>query len=248
MKILIVIITAVFFMGITATGQDTMYIHQNGGMITKIAVNKIDSVIFYQSANPMVFDIDGNGYNIITIGTQTWLRENLRVTRLNDGTTIPLVTDIAAWSHLSTPGFCWYNNDASTYKETYGALYNWYTANTGKLCPTGWHVPNDAEWTTLTAFLGGLEGSGGKMKETGTAHWNSPNEGATNSSGFTALGAGFCDDTGVFGGIREKAFWWTATETSATYARFRSMNCNTANVNSGTYSRMFGYSMRCLRN
>ena len=123
----------------------------------------------------VVQDIDGNNYLTVTIGTQIWMAENLRTTKYNDGTAIPLVTDNTTWANLTTPAYCWYNNDAKTNGSTYGALYNWYSVNTKKLCPTGWHVPNDTEWTTLTTYLGGTAVAGGKLKETGTAHWYSPN-------------------------------------------------------------------------
>jgi len=102
-------------------------------------------------ATGTVTDADGNIYNTVTIGTQTWMVENLKVTKYNDGTAIPLVTDNTAWSNLTTPGYCWYNNDAATNKNTYGGLYNFYTVNTGKLAPTGWHVPpmqNGQQWKT----------------------------------------------------------------------------------------------------
>ena len=130
-------------------------------------------------------DIDGNVYHTVTIGTQIWMVENLKTTRYNDGSPIPFVTDSSSWSNLTTPGYCWYNND-TTNKNTYGALYNWFAVNTGKLAPTGWHVPTDDEWTTLTTYLGGESIAGGKLKETGTTHWRTPNAGATNEIGFTA--------------------------------------------------------------
>ena len=110
-------------------------------------------------------DIDGNAYNKVTIGRQTWLVENLRTTKYNDGTLIPLVQDNTAWSNLITPGYCWFDNDEVANKNPYGALYNWYAVNTGKLCPSGWHVPTDTEWTTLIDNLGGLDVAGGKLKE-----------------------------------------------------------------------------------
>ena len=103
------------------------------------------------------------------IGTQTWMAENLRSTTLNDGTDIPFVPDVTAWAALTTPGYCWFQSDSLGY----GALYNWYTVNTGKLCPEGWHVPADEEWTILTDFLGGKSVAGGKLKEAGTYHWQS---------------------------------------------------------------------------
>jgi uncharacterized protein (TIGR02145 family) len=137
-----------------------------------------------------VTDIDGNIYHTVTIGTQVWMVENLKTTKYRNGDPIPNVTG-NAWAALTTGAYCWYNNDAATYKATYGALYNWYAvADSRNIAPTGWHVPTDAEWTTLTTFLGGESVAGGKLKETGTNHWTSPNTGATNETGFTALPGG----------------------------------------------------------
>ena len=135
----------------------------------------------------IVKDIDGNIYHTVTIGNQVWMVENLKTTRYNDGTAIPNVTDSSVWSKLSTPAYCWYNNDASSYKATYGALYNWYAVNVQKLCPKGWHVASNAEFYALNSFL---DGECGKLKEAGTIHWYSPNKGATNETGFTALPGG----------------------------------------------------------
>jgi uncharacterized protein (TIGR02145 family) len=158
-----------------------------------------------------VKDIDGNVYKTIIIGTQTWMAENLKTTKYNDGTAIPLVTDGVAWTALTTPGYCWYNNDAGSYKDIYGALYNWYTVNTRKLCPIGWHVPSDAEWTTLTNYMGDNV-VGGKLKETGTIHWQSPNKGATNESGFTALPGAFFSSLGIFFDLGIEGGWHSSTE------------------------------------
>ncbi len=99
--------------------------------------------------------VDGNVYNIVIIGTHVWMKENLKTTKYNDGSNIPLVIDSTTWVNLTTPGYCWYNNDATSHKNTYGALYNWYAVNTGKLCPAGWYVPSDTEWQTLMNYLGG---------------------------------------------------------------------------------------------
>jgi uncharacterized protein (TIGR02145 family) len=144
---------------------------------------------------PPVTDGDGNVYNTVTIGTQIWMKGNLKTMKFNYGTSIPNVTDNTTWAGLTSAAYCWYNNDAATYKTTYGALYNWYAvdvaSNDGKnVCPAGWHIPSDAEWTTLTDYLGGASVAGSKLKETGTTHWLSPNTGATNESGFTALPGG----------------------------------------------------------
>ncbi len=145
-----------------------------------------------------ITDKDGNVYTYVTIGTQVWMVENLKTTKYNDGTDIPLVTDNTAWSNLSTSGYCWYNNDASTYKTPYGAMYNWFAVATGKLCPTGWHVATDNDFSVLANYLGGLSVAGDKLKEAGTAHWLSPNTGATNESGFTALPGGYRGPSGTY--------------------------------------------------
>jgi uncharacterized protein (TIGR02145 family) len=137
-------------------------------------------------------DQDGNVYKTITIGTQTWMAENLRTTKYRDGSAIPNITDKTAWGNISTGAYCNYNNTTSADTiATYGRLYNWYAATESRnIAPAGWHVPNDAEWETLIYYLGGFSVAGGKMKETGTTHWISPNTGATNESGFTALPSG----------------------------------------------------------
>jgi uncharacterized protein (TIGR02145 family) len=119
------------------------------------------------------------------------MKQDLKTTRLNDGTVIPMVTDRAAWTALTTPGYCLYNNTNNADSiRTFGALYNWYAVNTGKLAPKGWHVPSNAEWTTLTTYLGGDSVAGGKLKEAGLANWITPNVGATNETGFSALPGG----------------------------------------------------------
>ena len=192
-----------------------------------------------------VTDIDGNVYNTLTIGTQVWMKENLKTTKYRDGISIPLVTDATAWSNLSTPGYCWYNNDATNYKATYGAIYNWYTVTTGKLCPIGWHVPSDAEWTTLTTYLGGESVAAGKMKETGTTHWTSPNTGTTNESGFTALPGGHYN--GAFYFIGNDGYWWSTTEYSATDAWNLHLYHNVNNVFRESSNKKIGFSVRCIK-
>jgi uncharacterized protein (TIGR02145 family) len=160
-----------------------------------------------------VTDVDGNTYNVVIIGTQVWMAENLKTTKYNDGTPIPLVTDNTAWTNLTTPGYCWYDNDSATYAQTYGALYNWYTVDAGNLCPAGWHVPTEDESTMLITFLGGEDIAGGKLRETGTTHWLSPNTGATNESGFTAVPNGIRSaKNGEFKGIGTTAGWIDATD------------------------------------
>jgi uncharacterized protein (TIGR02145 family) len=191
-------------------------------------------------------DIDGNTYKTVTIGTQTWMAENLKVTKYNDGAAIPKVTDATAWSELTTGALCDYENTPSN-SETYGKLYNWHAVNTGKLCPTGWHVPSDAEWTELTDYLGETD-AGGKLKETGTTHWNSPNTSATNETGFTALpGGARSSDYGVFTNIGYHGYWWSATEIYATTAWSRTMSDNYNYVYRFYSNKEIGFSVRCVR-
>ncbi|MFZ4563376.1 MAG: FISUMP domain-containing protein [Bacteroidales bacterium] len=191
-----------------------------------------------------VTDIDGNVYHTITIGTQVWMVENLKTTKYNDGTSIPLVTDNVEWSTLSTPGYCWYDNDAAS---PYGALYNWFTVNTGKLAPTGWHVATNAEWTILTTYLGGATVCGGKLKEAGTTHWLSPNEGANNETGFTALPGGYRFSNGSYYYIGERGYWWSSSEYDAMEAWGRGMTSFYSDVNIFMAIKIFGHSVRCVK-
>lgn len=152
-------------------------------------------------------DIDGNVYRAVSIGTQVWMGEDLRTTRYNDGTPIPYVTDTAEWAGLYSDAYCWANNEDSN-KTRYGALYNWYTTNTGKLCPVGWHVSTSDDWEILVDYCGGWELAGGKLKETGTVHWDAPNVGATDEFGFTAIPAGGRGCNGKFSKLRSDLGYW----------------------------------------
>jgi uncharacterized protein (TIGR02145 family) len=194
----------------------------------------------------ILLDEDGNTYNVISIGIQVWMAENLKTAKYNDGTSIPNVIDNTTWNGLSTDAYCWYNNDEATYKETYGAMYNWYAVNSGKLCPTGWHVPTDAEWTTLTTYLGG-DFAGGKLKETGITHWTTPNDGATNEYGFTALPGGFRYLDGTYYSIGYGGIWWSSTEYSTTNAYSLHLDHSTSSVDRGYRDKRNGLSVRCVR-
>jgi uncharacterized protein (TIGR02145 family) len=210
-----------------------------------------------------VTDVDGNVYNFITIGTQTWMVENLKTTKYNDGTSIPLVTDLTAWSILTTPGYCWYNN-ATANKSIYGALYNWYTVNSGKLAPNGWHVPTDAEWTTLENYLiangynydGTTTGNKIAKSLAATTGWNSYSGTGTigndltknNSSGFAGLPGGYRDSGGAFGSIGYFGRWWSSSEGSTSNAWFHYLGYYSSDV--GRYDgdeMQYGFSVRCLR-
>jgi uncharacterized protein (TIGR02145 family) len=168
---------------------------------------------------PTVKDIDGNTYNTVQIGTQCWMKENLKVSRYKNGDAIPIVTDNTTWNNLSTGARCWYDNDSISYEEPYGNLYNWYaTSDSRGICPTGWHVPTDAEWTTLTTYLGGESVAGGKMKSVGTTFWNSPNTGATNESSFSALPGSFRSFDGNYSHKSIFAFFWSTTVSGNMYS------------------------------
>lgn len=192
-----------------------------------------------------VNDNDGNTYNVIRIGTQVWMKQNMKTTKLNDGTAIALTEGSSAWSGLTTSGYCWYSNNASN-KTTYGALYNWYAVNTGKLCPTGWHVATDNDWLTLKDYLGGELVAGGKLKETGTSHWSSPNTGATDAYDFTALPGGWRSDAGTFQNINGFGYWWTSTLISPN-VWYRHIQNDSEKLFRATNSENYGMSVRCIK-
>lgn len=152
-----------------------------------------------------------------------------------------------AWYNLSTSGYCWYKNDAAD-KSIYGALYNWYTVNTSKLCPTGWHEPSDAEWTALTTYLGGESIAGGKLKETGASHWLSPNTTATNTTKFTAVPGGYRNYDGAFYSIGSDGLLWTSSEFNTNWAWRSLMIYGSSAVTRYGYFKNAGYSVRCLQN
>lgn len=191
-----------------------------------------------RSDNDVIKDVDGNVYNSVTIGTQIWMKENLKTTKYNDGNPVPLVTDNMTWMGMTTPAYC--------YNSNYEALYNWYTVNTGKLCPAGWHVPSDEEWTVLCTYLGGEAYAGGKLKETGTSHWTSPNTGATNETGFTAIPGGYRYYGGSFDFINDYGYWWTSSGT-VTYAFVVEMQYFNPSVLRVAYDNRYGLSVRCLK-
>jgi uncharacterized protein (TIGR02145 family) len=206
---------------------------------------------------PTVKDIDGNTYNTVQIGTQCWTKENLKVTKYNDGTTIPLDTSGGTsgngigqtWGSRSNGARTIYAND-NTNLTTYGYLYNWFAvADIKRLCPNGWHVPSDAELTTLTTYLGGESVAGGKIKTTGTTYWSS---GATNESGFSALPGGYRHGIGSFSIVRLDAVFWSATEyDNIAFAWLRILNANNSSVVRNydifSSSKSTGASVRCLR-
>jgi len=237
--------TGSFAVTINGLSEGTLY-HVRAYAVNSAGPAYGNEVTFLTSMS----DADGNVYKTVIIGTQIWMAENLKTTKYKDGLTgIPLETGNANWAGLTTPAYCWYANDEAN-KNIYGALYNWFTVNTGNLCPTGWHVPIDDEWTTLTTFLGGESVAGGKLKQTGTTLWLDPNTGATNESGFTALPGGYRYRLdGTFADVGKLSYWWSATEYiyDAAKAYYRELFNDQASVFREGATKTAGKYVRCLK-
>ncbi len=201
----------------------------------------------FTTVSTVVTDVEGNSYNVIVIGDQIWMKENLKVTKLNDGTSITTNLADTEWGNITAPAYCWPNN-SSGYKDVYGALYNWYTINTGKLCPEGWHVPNNDEWLTLIMYAGGTQTGGDKLKESGTTHWGSSNTGATNETGFTGLPAGERYNDGYFFGPGGLGLWWSSTEQDNLNGMMEYIYSHVPVVSLGANYKPGGISVRCIKN
>jgi uncharacterized protein (TIGR02145 family) len=194
-----------------------------------------------------VKDIDGNIYNTIHVGKQVWMGENLKTTKFNDGSKIPLVSDKKIWSKLTTPGYCWFNNDQER-KDEYGALYNFYSVETKKLCPTGWHVPSQSEITNLITFLGDQNLAGNRIKEAGLVHWKNSITIVNNEFEFTALPGGFRLYSGAYSEDGEYGVWWSSTSYESTQAWNMGLYFNSTKLYNGHDIRQAGFSVRCLKN
>ena len=208
--------------------------------------------------SPTVTDLDGNIYRTVQIGGQCWMAENLRNSAYANGDPIPNVTGNTAWTQLTTGAWAHYQNNVG-YENPYGKLYNWYAvADPRNVCPTGWHVPTDAEWSALVGYWDpgydpGANGSqsptaGGKVKSTGTQYWNAPNTGATNESGFSGLPGGYrYNADGVSYFLRDNGCWWSASESGAELAWSRYLGYINAVINHVNANKRSGFSVRCLR-
>jgi uncharacterized protein (TIGR02145 family) len=213
--------------------------------------NQTSFTTYINDQTGSVFDGEGNYYATKTIGTQTWMTENLKATKYRNGTDIPHVISAWDWYNTVSPAWCLYQNRQIN-KSDYGVMYNWYAIDIGKdgsknICPTGWHVPTDAEWSVLTSFLGGDSASVGKLKETGLTHWLEGNTDATDETGFNALPGGARDYDGQFYGLGYYGGWWTSTEfiEGGAYCRFLGYD------GSGGYSwgrfEQDAFSVRCIK-
>ncbi|HLN53629.1 MAG TPA: FISUMP domain-containing protein [Lentimicrobium sp.] len=267
-KVLVGADTGIFSTTLTGLNPGTKY------YIKAFATNSLGTnfgeQISFTTRTGKITDIDGNIYYTQTIGNQLWMAENLKTTRYADGSPIQLVNTKTMWNALSitSKAYCWYD-DSIKYKEIYGAIYNWAAAmkvaagsfsnpsGVQGVCPTGWHLPSNAEWKELETFLGGPNDAPGKMREPGTTHWRSPNSGTTNESGFSALPGGYRVYEGTFGGYDEKigtvGRWWSATESfppnyafnDLAYGYTITLN-NTQYFTLGDHKRN-GYSVRCIK-
>jgi len=194
--------------------------------------------------NPV--DVDGNTYTTVTIGSQVWMKENLKTTRYRNGAVIPTGLSDSQWQNTNSGAYAIYDNNAAN-NDTYGKLYNWFAVTDSRnLCPTGWHVPSDAEWTTLENFLGGVNVAGGKMKAVSSL-WTSPNTGATDESGFSGLPGGCRFYLGSYFGVGNYGYWWSSTESSTTYAWGRGLGYVSGGSNRSYYYEPYGFGVRCLR-
>lgn len=203
------------------------------------------TVTFSQSGNIeySIKDIEGNLYNTVRIGNQVWMEENLKTKKYNDQSSIQNITNDYSWSIFTRGAYCWLFNEQS-HGNAYGMLYNWYAVNSDKLCPSGWHVPTDYEWKTLSLFLGGNNISGGKLKSLNG--WSKPNSGATNESRFSALPGGIRGGNGLFGN-EDFTFWWTSSKVNANYISAMEISSNSTYFERVDAPKSSGLSVRCIK-
>ncbi len=252
---LLALAVVVAFVGLTATTAIGGNVCGDTNADGRVNISDAVYLIAYifsggQAPNcPPVIDIDGNGYDTVTIGTQVWMAENLKVTHYLNGDPIPNVTDAATWASFGAGAFCNYNNDVNTV-SVYGRLYNWHAVSDSRgLAPAGWHVASEAEWQTLIDYLGGAAVAGGRVKEIGTTHWSAPNLGATNESGFSALPSGLRYIGGTFYGIYTEAGFWSSTETSSGSidAWYHGLGYNDGALWGANHDKQIGFSIRCVK-
>ncbi len=209
----------------------------------------------YPNEGMPIKDLDGNVYRTINTESGVWMAENLRTSKLNDGTPLPLINDNSEWDKTKTSAYGWYKSTAE-YTETYGAIYNWYTVETEKLCPKGWHVPTKEEWQDLMENAGSGHrdrDNAAMLKEAGTAHWKAPNEGATNEIFFTALPAGEVSFAYSDEKAGTKTSWWTSNEDrfnlnpgeSATNANNVGLTYDFLSSSEGSFNKKSALPVRC---
>ncbi len=256
------------YLGINTSGQESLlkYTTKSSKSIISMPFNTGDSLLvtgasgIYGTSSLFVptqsqtytinfvacTDGDGNNYSVVQIGTQTWMVENLKTTKYRDGSSITNVTDGTAWYALTTQAYCDYDNVPAN-GLLYGRLYNWKAVtDTRKIAPVGWKVPTEADITTLQDYLGGFMIAGGKLKETGFAHWESPNAGATNETGFTAIASGNRYQ-GQYVNLGVSGWWWTSSTGGTSWAYYFCMYSNSTKLDKFTYDKKDGFAVRCIK-
>ncbi len=248
----------------TASGSKTDLGKSDGGSFTSSITGLKPSTTYYVRAyatnkagtgygNQVIIstrlaDKDGNVYATVQIGNKLWMAENLRTTRYDDGSSIIYPgTDVTMWYSSSTGAYAWYDND-TTNRNIYGGLYNWHAVNNSSgICPSGWCVPTDEDWTTLIDYLGGENVAGSKLKQTGNTIWNQPNTDATNESGFGAIPGGLRDEMGVYGHLKWSGFYWSSTQYNLGNGWGRSLSTHNGSVVKLFSNKGIGYSVRCVK-
>ena len=237
--------TGQFISSVTGLLDGTIYYLRS--YATNSAGTAYGNQVVFTTGSNAVTDADGNIYQTTLYDGKVWMTENLRTDKYNNGDPIPEVTNRTEWSELTTGANAVYNNEVSN-AQAYAKLYNWYAvADSRGICPAGWHVATDAEWSSLIAALGGDAVAGGKMKTTGTTQWLSPNKGATDQSGFGGLPGGGRSNTGNFGSLGSYGFWWTSTAVNNQFAYYRFLDYSSAAAGKSDSDKRFGLSVRCVR-
>jgi uncharacterized protein (TIGR02145 family) len=201
----------------------------------------------YLKSQDIVMDIDSNTYKLVKIASQVWMAENLKCTHYSNGDPVTRVNTEIQWNSLSIGAYCIYYNEEYN-KNIYGMLYNWMAAaDSRNICPEGFHVPDMMEWQILINNLGGEKSAGGKMKETGSTHWKSPNVDASNESGFTALPGGLRNAYGNYNLINDFSLFWTSSEHNKHMAIEYYLHYKLANIIKEKGSKLQGNSVRCIK-
>lgn len=232
--------------------QETMYIYKTDKTVLTIPISEIEKIMYNDNVNPptvsTVTDIDGNVYNTVKIGNQTWMQSDLKVTRYNDGTPITHITENEQWFKATAAAYCWYNHEKSNTNNPYGAIYNGFAARMSNLCPKGWHVPSISELEELIAYCGKMGAdSPKKLKEAGKSHWENNPESVTNETGFTALPNGYRKQYGNFEARGNSGFWWTSSDAGLYQGSMRIYENNAPNHISGKTTIQFGGCIRCIK-
>jgi uncharacterized protein (TIGR02145 family) len=237
--------------GTPSSSGNALFILNIAGQVCFVSLTVESELKTFGIPGPPINDVDGNLYKTVYIGNQQWMAENLKVTKYTDGKKIPNITDGSLWSNLKSGAWSYFKYD-STHNVKYGKLYNWYsvspTMNGNKnICPDGWHVPSDNDWTKLADYLGGANIAGNKMKETGMSSWKIQNNDATNISLFTALPGGYNSGEIYSEGPGYGGAWWTSTENSSENAWKRGLNYSRGDLSRESSNKSDGLSVRCLK-